>query len=227
MGMTPSPADSLLNIGAGLGGVEIAASKRFGAYVASFNPDPQLCTVSNAIAERQRVDDKVTIRPYEAPSACIRPGYYMGVIMIEHLFREADKGDFLLQMANGMKSDSLLAGSDLLIGDSADGAEFERWKAAEIGDVFPYGAAELKNDLAAAGFRIRSFDIDTGDYVARVVKALSHMVEELHRMKELTGEFDQNLSRALMEETELWGSRIDAMRAGNLQHVKFVAVKQG
>lgn len=226
-GLSLSAADSLLQIGSGLGGDQVAIIKRFGSYITSSEQVELLRRVANEHALKFDLDSKLTVETLDPGNNKFRSIFYNGALIREQLYRLQDKPEFLAQVIGAIKPGGQIVGADLFRADGEEGESLEAWRRLEINPVHLGTLPELGAMLKNNGVTVRLLEDKTPDYQRGAINAWTLAVNELRRLKRNGDLFDEPVCDALMTEAHLWAARLKGFDSGMLRYGEYTGVKNG
>jgi cyclopropane fatty-acyl-phospholipid synthase-like methyltransferase len=226
-GLSLSAADSLLQIGSGLGGDQVAIIKRFGSYITSYEQVELLRRVASEQAVKFDLETKLTVHTLDPEKNKFRSGFYNGALIREQLYRLEAKADILTQVVGAIKPGGQITGADLFCVEDEEGEVFDEWRELEINPIHLCTVSEFGRMLKKNDVTIRLLEDMTSDYRKRAIDAWTLAVNELRRLKKNGDLFDDPVCDALMKEAHLWMARLRAFDSGKLRYFEYTGVKAG
>ncbi len=219
-GMMLSSADSLLEIGANLGGSTAAIVHRFGVYVTALERDADLRRAALNHAIKFDVDPKISFEPFDNELPRLRSDYFRGALIRETLFTIEDKEAFLKATASALKYGSQLVLLELFPDAGSDPSGDCDWTEFEGREVFSWTLKDAEKMLTNQGFLIRSADDESESYRKMAVNGWQSLLNQIDNVR------DPQLAEPLITEAQRWVYRVGAVDAGRLRYGHIVAIKQ-
>lgn len=220
-GCSLTAAETMLEIGIGMGGGTRIIIGKFGNYVSGYERDADLAAAATHHAVTYNIDDKLVVKTVPFEDLNLKSKYFRAALMREIVYTIEDKARLITKISGSLKSGgSHLVMTDLLF-DADDGSEeLAAWKAVEGRPVYPWTEAALTKALGRAELQPRIIDDESEEYCAMVVDAWSEY------MKTIEGaEIAPEMGRVLAHEGEYWARRVAALKAGVLHYYRIEAVK--
>ena len=220
--MVPSSADSLLEIGANLGGSTTAIVHRFGVYVTAMERDADLRKAALSHAIKFDVDPKIKFEPFDDEPPHLRSDYFRGALIRETLFTTGNKEAFLKSVVGALKSGSQLVLLELFP-DAETGSDPSGdcdWTDFESREVFPWTIKDAEKLLTNQCMLIRSASDESEAYRKMAVNGWQSLLNQIDNVR------DPELAEPLIVEAQRWMYRVGAIDSGRLRYGHIVAVKQ-
>lgn len=213
-------AETMLEMGVGMGGGSRAVIGRFGNYVTGYERDPNLAAEARKQAVAYDVDSKLEVVNAEPGSFKPKRNYFRAALLREVLYTVEDKEELIRKVATSLKEgESQLIITDLLFEDDPDSPELARWKAAEPQPVYPWTLDALKKCLAAQKVMVRTATDESDAYRRMVIGGWRDYLATLDG-----GSLSREDGRQIVHEAEFWARRIAAIDAGALRYVRVVGI---
>ena len=220
-GCNLTAAETMLEIGVGMGGGTRTIIGKFGNYVTGYERDENLSAAAMRHAVTYEIDDKleVTTLPFEELN--LKAKYFRAALVRDILYSMEDKTALISKISNSLKKgESYLIVTDFLFDADNESEELAAWKAVEERPVFPWTEGELVKAFEGVGLQIRIIDEESDEYCTMVVDAWSEY------MKTIDGnEVSPEMGQALEREGEFWARRVAALKAGALHYYRIECVK--
>ncbi len=211
------PGAQIAEISAGLCGAAIALAEKYRTRVDCFMVDPQLCEFAGREAGERT---PVTLLDKDEPYVGL--GKYDRIIGRETLCFMEKRPVLLAQASEAMKPGGEFVFTDLVRGeDLAEPEELGVWKASEPVSPVLWALEQYRHELAKARLVPRE-TVDISDtYIGLIEAAWRNLMETLEGNQLPPEGVD-----ALMAEGAIWLNRIQALRSGGVQLVRFHTAKK-
>jgi len=220
-GCSLTAAETMLEIGVGMGGATRTIIGKFGNYVTAYERDAALAEAAREHAVTYDFDDKLEVINAPVEDLDLKLGYFRAALLRDIFFTVKDKKDLLTKVSQSLKSgDSYMIATDFLFDSDNDAPELKAWKEAEEQPVYPWTEGELTKTLASLGVTPRIIQDESDDYRAMVVEAWSDYLKSI-KGKEVSEE----MGRQMEKEGEFWARRVAALETGALRYYRIEAVK--
>lgn len=220
-GCSLTEAETMLEIGVGMGGGTRTIIGKFGNYVTGYERDEALAAAAVRHAVTYEIDDKLKVIHAPFETLDLKKSYFRAALIRDILYTVEDKAGMMTKVADSLKSgESFLVMTDFLFDADDDSPELAAWKEAEERPVYPWTEAELTKCLETAGVQTRIAEDEGADYRAMVVAAWSEYLKTVEG-KEVTDAMGREMAR----EGEFWARRAAAMESGALKYFRFEGVK--
>ena len=216
LGLTP--ALSLLDLAAGLGGGTRALAESFGVWVTGLEPDADLAVDGQERSKRAKLDKKAPVRRFDPANFELKRRSFDCTLAREMFYKVADKQFLFTAIQRGLKDRGQLLFTDYLLGAQPPGPAFEKWREAERQPCHPMRLEELLALLTGLNFDCRIAEDDSELYRGHVMAAWSRIAGELQN-----GSIPRHLLARVVEEAERWGRLVHAINAGELRFYRFHA----
>jgi ubiquinone/menaquinone biosynthesis C-methylase UbiE len=220
-GCSLTAAETMLEIGIGMGGGTRTIIGKFGNYVTAYERDKALAEAARQHAITYDFDDKLEVFNAPVEELKLKSGYFRAALLRDILFTVQDKKSVLAQVSQSLKSgDSYLIATDFLFNADNDSPELNAWKDAEERPVYPWTEGELTKCLVSVGFTPRIIEDESDEYRAMVVESWSEYLKSI-RDKEV----GEAAGKQMAHEGEFWARRVAAIETGALRYYRIEAVK--
>lgn len=216
-----SAAETMLEIGVGLGGGTRAIIGRFGNYVTGYERDATLASEARKQAITHNMDSKLEVINAEPEKLKLKKNYFRSALVRDVLFT-VEKKDALLEkvVASLKQGEAQLVITDLMFDPKSEATELKRWVSAEPYPVHGRSIDGLRTALGKLNVVVRAADDESERYRRMVIKAWQSFLERVDG-DVLTSE----VGPQVVHEAEFWARRLAAIEAGVLQYVHVVGVK--
>ena len=217
LGLTP--AMSLLQIGAGLGGPGRVMTESFGVWVTGLEHERELVKTGMALAEAAGLAKKAPVVIFDPDSFEPKAESYDCVVSFGYLFGVQNRMRLIDVLNLALKPKGQLLITDFMLArPGLESRILADWMASEPEEVEPWSMEQYKIALEGQGLEVRVVEDRSDALHEQVVKRWAD------HMSEVTAEAsDPATSAALVHEVELWTSRIRALESGDLRHCRIYA----
>jgi len=220
-GCSLTAAETMLELGIGMGGGARTIIGKFGNYVTGYERDEQLVAAAIRHAVTYEIDDKLEVMAVPFEELKLKSKYFRAALLREVLYTIKDKAGLISKVGESLKGgESYLIFTDFLFDADDDSEELAAWKAVENRPAYPWTEAEMTKTVGRAGMRPRIVDDESDEYCTMVVDAWSDYMDTLN-----SGEVSPEMGQALEHEGEFWARRVAALKAGVLRYYRVEAVK--
>jgi cyclopropane fatty-acyl-phospholipid synthase-like methyltransferase len=219
LGLTSS--NSLLHLGAGLGGGTRAIARASGAYVSGYELDAALAQTASAAAQKAGMAKRAAVDPLDPKLPGIRAGYFHHALAQEAFWPLADKQPVLASMVQGVKPGGQLMLTDLVRteNDPTDAA-WTAWAVLERAAPHLGTERQMGRAMLAQGLDIRIVEDVTQRHVTQALAAWMNRVTILRRAKPTPRQ-----AALLVREAELWLRRCRLMQEGRMRMLRWHAIR--
>jgi SAM-dependent methyltransferase len=216
-----SPSVTLLLLGAGLGGPAHAISDGFGAWVASFEADPELCAV--AVARRAALDprNRITIQRWDRAQPDFRSRSANFALALEAL-RGTRPEPLLQSLAGALRPQGQIVLTELVC-DAAPSdrdREFAAWCRLENRLPELPSPSEVTGALQRLRFDVRVVEDMSDRHIAQTLGGWREAVRAMAAGPRPAGQ----TAAAFVTEAELWLLRIRLMRRLSVKLMRWHAI---
>ena len=220
-GCSLTAAETLLEIGVGMGGGTRTIIGKFGNYITGYERDPNLAAAAMRHAVTYEIDDKLNVTALPFEELNLKSSYFRAALLRDIIYTMEDKAGLIAKIGDSLKAgQSYLVMTDFLFAADDESDELAAWKAVEERSVYPWTEAELTKAFGRAGIQPRIVDDESDDYCAMVLDAWSEYMKTI-KGAELSPEMGKELER----EAEFWARRVAALKAGALRYYRIEGVK--
>jgi ubiquinone/menaquinone biosynthesis C-methylase UbiE len=171
---------SVLNLGAGLGGLARHTTKNVGAWVKGIEVDSGLAATGAELSEIAGLAKRAAIVHGDLTALDARDGATDAVISNSALFFVADKSPVLAEIRRVLKATGRVTVVDYFRGDLAeDSAAFRDWAKAEPRKPHMWSVDEMRQALSEQGFKVSIAEDVSQGYREQVLIAFSTYYELL------------------------------------------------
>lgn len=214
-----NPAMSVLDMSAGLGGAARAMVASFGTWITGLEANPLLAAEGMDRSKKSGMAKQAPIAPYDPEE--FKYSKRVDCIFAKELFFAVKNKDHLFDgIERAMKPRGQLLFTDYVYAEAkAEGPVIDRWRGREPLEPHPWTLAEVENALRQRNLDLRIAEDETELHRTQIVTAIQRLQEFLAQHTT-----DAPTRQAVIEEVELWGTRVAALDAG-LRCYRFYALK--
>ena len=216
LGLTP--ALSLLDLAAGLGGGTRALAEAFGVWVTGLERDRDLAAEGEERSNRSKFAKKAPVRGFDPEKFELKKRSFDCIFARELFCSVNDKQALFQALQRGLKDRGQLLFTDYVLGP-APGAAFAKWLEGERQPSFPMPLAELLALLEGLTFDVRIAEDESETYRGHIMAAWSRLAEDLQG-----GRIPRHLLARVVEEAERWARFVHVLNAGELRFYRFHAL---
>ncbi len=215
-----SPAMTMLDMAAGLGGPAQTIAEAFKTYVAGFERDPELARRASDAAVAHGLARHVQVSTYDPETFELRAGFYDHALAREATFHVTQKERFLRVLNQAMKPSGQLIVTDF-VRDRAAGErpELAAWEAMQRYKPQLWTAAQYTDCLKSLGFDLRIASDVTAEYRRMTLLAWKNFLDggELKQLR-------SSQAAPVIDEVERSLRTVAALESGALKYYYFVAL---
>lgn len=215
-----SPAMTMLDFAAGLGGPARTIAESFNTYVTGYERDSEL--VRRAIEETaaRGLNRHVQISTYDPESFELRAGFYDHALAREATYDVAQKERFLRVLNQAMKPFGQLILTDFVRDRAAgDRPELAAWEGMQRNKPQLWTAAQYSDCFKSLGFDLRIANDITADYRKLILFAWKNFLER-GELRQIKGP----QAAPVIDEVERGLRTVAALESGALKFYYFVAL---
>ncbi len=216
----PSPAMTVLDMAAGLGGPAQTIAEAFKTYIAGFERDPDLARRATEAVAAHGLARYVQVSAYDPETFELRAGFYDHALAREATYHVAQKERFLRVLSQAMKTSGQLILTDF-VRDRAAGErpELGSWEATLRYKPQLWTAAQYTDCMKSLGFDVRIASDATADYRRMTLLAWKNFLEggELKTLR-------ASQAAPVIDEVERSLRTVSALESGALKFYYFVAL---
>ncbi len=221
LGLTP--AMSVLDLGAGLGGAGRVMAQNFGCWVTALEAKPELAQAGNEISTKAGMAKKAPVEAFDPVTVELKQNAYDVVFSQGALFTTAGKERLLQQVAAALKDRGQLLFADFVKADAvADDGPLSEWIQSEPVEPRLWSAQDYSHYIETLGMDVRVVEDISDRFKGMVLQGWAGFLSSI----EETG-LDHATGAALVTEIELWTRRTQALDSGELRVCRIHAIKTG
>lgn len=224
-----SPEQSLLDVGARLGGPARTLAEKFGVWVTGFEDSQRLADLANDKSHMAGMAKKVSVNHYDPETIESFERKFDRAFSKEALFTIENKKGLIEAVERHLKPSGLFLLREFVLADDRgfSDPDFKEWRDAEAGQarkpymVTSHGLAEIIKD---AGLNVRVNEDVTDEYV----RLVNHGWVGADKVAESLAQRDDadELLMTLLSEAEFWSRRVRLMEMGLLRVWRVLASKR-
>ena len=214
---------SVLELGAGLGGITRHMAKATGAWISGLESDRLLTVEGMQRSKGAGMERRAPIHHYdpEQPAFTKR---FDAIVAKEHFFTVKDKDGLLDAVRTAMKPRGQILFTDYVVAnDERPDPGLAGWVDKEPVRPVPWSVTRYKQTLAKLSFDVRICE-DVSDQTRTLIQqSWADMKDKIPKEKRA----DPETQEVLIREAELWMRRVAALQAGALRVYRFHALFMG
>ena len=215
-------AETMLEIGLGMGGGTRAIINKFGNYVTGYEHNGILAEEAHKQAITYDIDDKLNVINLPLREIDLKSGYFRAALIRDVLSTVEDKERLIGQVCQSLKSgEAYLIITDFLFDEGNMTPEVEAWVEAERSPVYPWTIDALKSSIESRGVLARIVEDESDRYCSMVTSAWSRYLAELQKR-----DVPPELGEIIANEANLWGRRTAALQSGGLRYYRIEGSKK-
>ena len=210
---------SVLNLGAGPGGIAHMIARTTGAWVTGLDADPVLAWAGMNRSLKAGLAKRAPIQAFNAE----RPEFdkrYDAMVAKECFFTVHRKEELFAAIVQALKPRAQLQFTDYVLKHSAGGGTvLNAWRSGEPERPYPWTIAQIADRLRQLGCDIRITEDISDSHRSMILTAWDRLTTILPHRKA-----DDDFQELIMQEGELWMRRIAALETGDLRIYRFYAL---
>ena len=221
LGLTP--AMSVLDLGAGLGGAGRVMAQNFGCWVTSLEANADLAKAGNDISVKMGLTKKAPVEPFDPETVELKENAYDCVFSQGALFTMPGKERLLQQIDGSLKEKGQLLLTDFVKTETAvEGGALSKWIAQEPLEPQVWSAEDYTSYIEALGYDVRVVEDISDRFKTMVTKGWAAFLSSIDKAG-----LDHETGAALVTEVELWTHRTKTLESGELRISRLHALKTG
>ncbi|MEZ5666879.1 MAG: methyltransferase domain-containing protein [Alphaproteobacteria bacterium] len=220
--MAPTPAMSIIDLRAGLGGPARALVDTFGLWIAGYEPCASLAAAGHERSIYGGMARKAPIQAYEPASLELKANRYDAAFAFELFSRIRDKTGLFERVVAALKEPGQLMFTEFALkerGEPNDAIVAWREAEPEIADLWTLD--EYRAMCEDAGLDLRICDDFSDDYRAVALTGWLEAVEQFR-----PGTHEPPVVAFMLDEAERWVKRLAAIDSGDLRVIRVHAFKK-
>ncbi len=208
-----TPAMSMLDLSAGLGGPARAIAKAYGTYVTGLERSPERARRGMEMSAAANLAKRATIAQYNPENVELRAGGFDCILGRGATYSVVEKERLLRVVFQGLKQRGQFLLNEFTVDPAlSDRPELAAWMARESFPPALWTIDQYNDCLTSLGFDIRVVEDVTLDYRNMIAAGWVRMLQEV----DLKAMARMHL-RTVVDEAELWTLRGAALRSGALR----------
>ncbi len=217
-----SPAMSLLELGARLGGAARIMADHFGVWVTGLEADSRLVDAGTELSTMAGLAKKASIKSFDPEHFEAQPKSFDCIFSRDFFFTVEDKDRLLKMIEFALKDRGQLLFTDFV--SAAPGRStpaLQEWIAAEPETPHLWTVEDYTKALAALKFDVRVTEDITEDLCKQVTARWASYMAGVDQSA-----LDSEAATALVNEVKFWTRRVKVMEAGDLKAYRFLGLKR-
>lgn len=221
LGLTP--AMSMLDVAARMGGPARTIAEAFGTYVTGLERDPELARRGMAMSVASGMSKRAAISAIDPESFELRHGLYDCVFGRQATYAVTDKERFLRVLVQGLKPRGQLLLTELVIDrDAAGDQELADWMMQQTIPPSLWSLGQYTDCLTSLGFEMRVAEDMTATYRGEILKGWRRLIRRVNLRRLPRGDLS-----TVVDEAERWMRTILALDSGRLKVYRLYALLAG
>lgn len=220
--MALTPAMSIIDMRAGLGGAARALVDTFGLWIAGYEPVSSLAAAGHERSIYGGMARKAPIQTYDPAAVELKANRYDAAISFELLSRIRDRNSLFELIVGSLKEPGQLMFTEFALKEKGEPApEVKAWreKEPEIADLWTL--EEYRQMCEDAKLDLRICDDFSDDYRRSALLGWAEAVEQFR-----PGTHEPQVVTEMLEELERWGRRLAAIESGALRVIRIHAFRK-
>ena len=223
-----TPAMSVLDVGAGIGGAARALVDKYGIWITCHEASDDRVRVGNELTKMAGVANRVRLTQYDPATIEFSAGAWDCILSRDALYPVVDKAHLIEELRKGLKLNGQLVLTDYVLArPGLDSEAVRTWLEAEegapkTGSVEDYEACFKKNKIHSS---VTPLDL-TETYCDLITSGWWNFQKHMSEIKMGDGEARTELLHALAADAELWAKRLAALKSGDVRVCRLYAQKK-
>jgi cyclopropane fatty-acyl-phospholipid synthase-like methyltransferase len=215
-----SPAMSMLDLSAGLGGPARVIAQAYGTYVTGLERSPERAKHGMEVSTTANLAKRAAIAHYDPESVELRANSFDCILGRGATYNVVEKERLLRVLYGGLKQRGQLVLNEFTV-DPAAGKrpELASWAAKESFPPQLWTIAQYTDCLTSLGFDVRVIEDVTALYRNMIVAGWARLLKEVDLRA-----MSRKHRVTVVDEAELWMYRIGALESGALRVFKVYAL---
>ncbi len=215
-----SGANSLLQIGGGLGGVARAWTRAYGVWVDALERNEDFARNAAGRSAREGLGKKANIKLYDPETFTLKERKYDAAASLETIYTIKDKEHLFQELSKTLRPNGHLVFTDIMKGVEGDlPVDVEKWVDDEPYPVYLATGNQTVEIMKACGFEIRISENITKEHRKMIIDGWVKYIGKLDKPT-LMEKCDDVLA-----ECSFWARRVKALDSGGIRYQRFHAIK--
>lgn len=220
LGLTP--AMTVLDLGAGLGGAARIVADHFGTWVTGFEADQRLTEAGMESSTKAGLGKKAPVQPFDPENFEVKPKSYDSVFSKEFFFTIQDKDRLLRHIEKLLKDQGQIMFTDFVLPKPGHSSRaLEVWRASEPVEPVLWAMEDYAEALTDLKLDVRINEDITEETRALITQAWGSYMAGVNR-----SDLDNESISAMVEEAELWTRRVKLLESNDLKVYRIHAIKK-
>jgi hypothetical protein len=218
--LAPTPAMSLLDVAAGLGGPARAIAQAFDTYVTGLERDHELAQRGMALSVAHGRQKRAPISVIDPEAFELKPGTFDGILARGATYMVQDKERFMRVLILGLKPHAAVVLTDYVLEPGlADRPELGLWAALQPHKPSLWTVQQYVDCFKSLGFDVHITEDITHDFKQQIILGWDHLIQTVD-IKSLPRQH----KLVIVSEAEHWVKTIMALDAGVVKANRFYVV---
>ncbi|HYM32589.1 MAG TPA: class I SAM-dependent methyltransferase [Candidatus Cybelea sp.] len=209
---------TVIEVGAGLGGLARVVAAETGAYVTAFESDPLLAKLGMELSTKHGVARKAVIKQAAATAFDARPKSVDAVLAKESLFTIEDKPTLFAAIRKALKPGGQFMLSDYMLAGDSQGPATAAWSADEPVAPHLMPIAKTRAALEGLGLQVRVVEDVTAEFRSAALAAFATLADRIK-----SGEISEGMRPWALCEGDLWSRRLTLLASGEVKMIRLYA----
>ena len=207
------PKKTILDLSAGMCGTALMFVRGSGVWIDAIEPNPSLARHARYHLASVPIGHQVKLECTALASLEITPGKYHVVYSREAFYTVKSKPHVIAQVAKGLKQDGQFLLLDYVVNaGSEDSPLIAKWSRLEPEQLHLWTLEQYEETFRRNGLSIFASEDFSSTMADEIHNAWLRMLRNLQ-----SGEIDRRNIDHIVREGELWQSRMNALRSGDLK----------
>ncbi len=212
---------TILDIAPGFCATSLFIAEQKNVWVEAIQSDAGLMEKVKQHLEFEKFGRQIELRQEDFSTFTLAHMRYLIIYGREHLYAFEDKQHIVAQLCRGLRDHGKLVLFDYIVKDGSYNSDaIEAWRELEPERVHPWTVGEYRQALEDGGAWLLGRDDFTEVMVQEIELAWRRMLQNLE-----TGQIKPELVDSILNEGQLWQSRMRALQSGDLKLLRLDARK--
>ena len=214
---------TVVEIGAGLGGLARLVAKETKAYVFGFEADQDLVREGNDLSAKAGLTKKAQLKCMPPGEFEARPKSVDAIVAKESLLSVPNKSEVFAAMRKALKAGGQLTITDFMLATDSVSPAVEQWLDSEPVRPDLKTAADTRAELESLGLEVRVLEDISDEFSASTRAAFATMAHQLRLDAAEHGEVNEDRQNWVLSEGGLWLRRLAALASGEVRLYRIYA----